>query len=107
MNKYHGNPQKPVSLYVLKNPRSDVYIGITNDLERRVRQHKENKRDAYRKLGCIMRLHCSWGPFTNEEAPKWEIALQRYESAKGGLAVLMLATLTKEQLVSFLAEQSK
>jgi predicted GIY-YIG superfamily endonuclease len=36
-------------VYIMSNPSRTLYVGVTNDLERRVWQHKEKLQDGFTK----------------------------------------------------------
>lgn len=52
--KYHDLGRGPPSMflvYVIKNPKAQWYIGQTNDLKRRLREHNTNASYTTKRLG--------------------------------------------------------
>ncbi len=47
----------PFFVYILRNSKSQLYIGYINDLDRRVRQHQENKAGWTRGKGPWTLVH--------------------------------------------------
>ena len=43
-------------VYILQNSKGNIYIGQTNNLERRLRYHNENKNLATKRLGGPWRI---------------------------------------------------
>jgi putative endonuclease len=63
-------------VYILTNHSGTLYIGVTNDLERRVMEHKEFKIDGFTKRYRINRL------VYYEETPNVNAALEREKQIK-------------------------
>lgn len=63
-------------VYVLKNPVGTVYVGMTNNLERRMCQHDEGC-SSTKVIGPVWTLHHSWSNLSKVEASRLERWLQR------------------------------
>ncbi len=46
-----------ITLYVLKGKNGKRYVGITNDLDRRIREHRSNKTKGSQVIGEFVVLH--------------------------------------------------
>jgi putative endonuclease len=46
-----------ITLYVLKGNKGKRYVGITNDLNRRIMEHRSNKRKGSQVIGEFTLLH--------------------------------------------------
>jgi len=68
--------QKNYYVYIITNHSGTLYVGVTNDLERRVMEHKEFKIDGFTKRYRINRL------VYYEETPNVEAALEREKQIK-------------------------
>jgi predicted GIY-YIG superfamily endonuclease len=66
-----------VILYVLKGKTGKRYIGITNNLSRRLQEHHGNKTKAGQFLGDFSILH-------TEEFPDYKTAREREKFLKAG-----------------------
>jgi putative endonuclease len=74
---------KPVYVYILKCSDSSYYTGITNDLERRINEHREGRnKDCYtysrRPVELVYHLLC----FTAREAIILEKKIKGWSKAK-------------------------
>ena len=70
---------KTYYVYIMTNHSGTLYVGVTNDLERRVREHKQQKVDEFTKRYRITRL------VYFEECSQVEDALAREKQLKGWL----------------------
>ena len=64
-------------VYVLRNPHGRLYVGFTEDLSRRVRQHQKGEGGWIRGKG-------SWELVGSEEFPDRSEALRRERNLKRG-----------------------
>jgi len=64
-------------VYIMTNHSGTLYVGVTNDLERRVMEHKEFKIDGFTKRYRINRL------VYYEETPSRRAAIEREKEIKG------------------------
>lgn len=64
-------------VYILECSDSSFYIGITNDLERRIKTHNNGKGAKYTKSRSPVSLICYWGVSDRSEASKWEYKLKK------------------------------
>lgn len=103
---YSGAVDKPVTVYILRNSGLEFYIGITNNLERRLRQHQQGKSKESKKLGPPSRLRIFhiWQAFYVEDAKVIEIILHRMQATFGNEYIKIICTTckTKESLILFL-----
>ena len=66
------------TLYVLRDPDSGMrYVGITNDLSRRLREHRKKQSVGSRRLGNAELVH-------TEEFPDYTTARKREKQLKSG-----------------------
>ncbi len=49
-------PRRPYWVYILTNHARTLYIGVTNDLERRVREHREERTEGFTKRYHVHKL---------------------------------------------------
>jgi len=68
--------QKNYYVYIITNHSGTLYVGVTNDLERRVLEHKEFKIAGFTKRYRINRL------VYYEETPNVKAALEREKQIK-------------------------
>ena len=74
--------EKRFYVYILASkPRGSIYVGMTNDLVRRVWQHKEGQADGFTKQYWIKRLVYYEIHATAENAIKREKRLKRWRRA--------------------------
>jgi putative endonuclease len=74
--------EKRFYIYILANrPRGSIYIGMTNDLVRRVWQHKEGQANGFTKRYWIKRLVYFEAHATAENAIEREKRLKRWRRA--------------------------
>ena len=64
-------------VYIMTNHSGTLYVGVTNDLERRVIEHTEHKIDGFTKKYKITRL------VYFEETPSRRTAIEREKEIKG------------------------
>ena len=64
-------------VYIMTNHSGTFYVGVTNDLERRVLEHKEYKIEGFTKKYRINRL------VFYEETPSRRAAIEREKEIKG------------------------
>jgi predicted GIY-YIG superfamily endonuclease len=69
------------SVYVLRNPDGKFYIGQTDDLERRLRQHND---PAHTLTRTTKRFRGPWKFVHSEELPSRSAALAREKALKSG-----------------------
>jgi len=70
-------------VYILKCADKTLYVGCTNDLEKRIKQHNESKRGAhYTKIRRPVKLLYSEKYPTKSEALKREIQIKRWKRNK-------------------------
>ena len=70
-------------VYILKCADKTLYVGCTNDLEKRIKQHNESKRGAhYTKIRRPVKLLYSEKYPTKSEALKREIQIKRWKRSK-------------------------
>jgi putative endonuclease len=70
---------KTYFVYIMTNRSGTLYAGVTNNLERRVFEHKQKKIPGFTKKYNIDRL------VYNEETPNIEEAIAREKQIKGWL----------------------
>ena len=66
-------------VYVLRNPKGQLYIGSTNDLDRRVQQHQQGETRWTRNRG-------PWELVLSESFPTRADAMRRERNLKRGRA---------------------
>lgn len=71
-------------VYVLKNNRDDLYIGYTDDLDRRLKEHQKREDQTYQLIYYEAYLH-------ENQARNREQKLKYYGSAWRGLKSRILA----------------
>ncbi len=69
------------TIYVLRNPDGKIYIGQTDDLDRRVQQHND---PAYRLTHTTKRFRGPWQVVFTEERLSRSEALRREKALKSG-----------------------
>ena len=69
------------SVYVLQNPDGKIYIGQTDDIARRARQHND---PAHTLTKTTMRFRGPWKVVHLEEVPSRSAALAREKELKSG-----------------------
>ena len=70
-------PQGSYWVYILASDTGTLYVGVTNDLERRVAQHKSGEVDGFTKRYSVHRL------VYFEETSDIRSALEREKELKG------------------------
>lgn len=69
----------PFTVYILKCKDSTLYVGCTNNLEKRIKEHNESKRGAhYTKIRRPVVLVYSEQYLTINEALKREIEIKKW-----------------------------
>jgi putative endonuclease len=93
------------AVYILASKTRTLYIGVTNDLERRINQHKAGLGGRFtRKYGVNRLVHVEWAPDTvsaisREKALKGWIRAKKValiESVNPGWADLSATDLSKD-----------
>lgn len=73
---------KKWKVYILKCSDSSFYIGITNDLEKRIRTHNLGKGAKYTKTRRPVELISYWEVENRSIASKWESRLKKLTRKK-------------------------
>jgi len=60
---------KTYYMYVMSSGRRTLYVGVTNDLERRVREHREKLLEGFTKRYNLTH-HVYFEPFTDVRGPR-------------------------------------
>lgn len=69
--------RKEWKVYILRCSDFTFYIGITNNLEKRIKTHNKGKGAKYTKTRLPVKLLCSWNVQDRSEASKWEYKLKK------------------------------
>ena len=73
----------PYFVYILECADKSLYVGCTNDIEKRIKQHNESKRGAhYTKIRRPVKLLYSESFSTLKEARRRESAIKRWNRQK-------------------------
>ena len=64
-------------LYVVECADGSLYCGITNDLERRLKQHNDGKGAKYTRARRPVQLKTHWSKLTHKEAARAEYFFKR------------------------------
>jgi len=73
--------------YMIKNPYGDLYIGITDNPEQRLRYHNENRGALFTKRDSEFKLVFREGHKTLAEARKREIQIKKWRRDKKEMLV--------------------
>lgn len=77
-----------VYVYILKGANGRHYIGTTNDLERRLQQHRSGHTHTTKRLGGEIELVANAAFATRKEALSVERRLKRWKSPAKAIAFL-------------------
>jgi putative endonuclease len=70
-------PPRTWCIYVMRCADDTLYCGITNDLERRLKQHNAGTGARYTRVRLPVILEGSWGVKNRSEALKGEFAFKK------------------------------